>query len=363
MLRFIPILLLPAAFAAAGAVEKPVSQRCSEVESAITAKDIAQAREDLLTLERDEPTALCVDALEAKLKSIRTRALMLYKSGSQFESKKDLVVAQRRYRAALLEDPTCADAAAGLARLGTFSEDQFAEARLLSRMGLHQDALTVLKETVKTTRLEAPEDLQYLSGGEVRWWRWIIRRLEPVGRPIGEVIALIVVIVVAISALIVRFAGAPRVEIADFNDDNLITKVGQSVTALLRDQTKHYSDNLLPRLGFIDGPTKAVALPATIATAVPPSLSWLGWVPALIDAFSPRRVITVDGTLHPIGENGAGMTLSLREAGNVLFTSTLWQREFDPLMSVATERDPTGYHELTEPAAIWLLFRVSEAIR
>lgn len=345
----------------ATAQEQTIEQRCADANRLIAAKDVAEARDAYVALHLDEPAAPCVATLRARLSEVRRKALPAYESGKRFEKANDLKMARRRYFEALRNDPSFTAAAAALVRLSAPGDagDPFAKARRLSRLGLHDDALVALKEAVATTHEEVPHDLEYLAGGQFAWWRRIVRRLDAWARPAGEIGAVVFAALFGLWLLLTRFR-APRVDIEEFVDDDIDVDVGKSMTALLRDRALFFSENLLPRFGFVDGPSQTAVLPETISSSVPSSLSWIGWFPALLDAIHPRRVLTVCGTLHPAGERGAGVTVSMREGNRVLRTSTIWQRDFDPSMPPHKPQDPSGYHELAEPAAIWLLFRLAE---
>jgi hypothetical protein len=340
----------------------PFEKRCAPIADLIDKTELVDAREKYATLEREAPAAKCVADLGKRLAEIRADATERYTSGKAFEENENLKAARIRYMAALKIDPSLTSAATGLVRLSTTTEsvEPFAKARTLSDLGLHAEALEELKAALKMTEQPVPEDLQYLSGGDFQWWRdKVARRLDRWARPAGEIFVISALLLVLLSLIWARFR-VPRVEVTELDDANVGMTVGKSMTALLRDRTEHLSSNLLPRVGFVQGPAQAINLPATIVSAVPPSLSWVSGIPALFGNLHPRRVITVSGTLHPAGEKGAGVTISLRESNRVRFTSTLWQIDFDPGMPPPKEKDPSGYHDLAEPAAIWLLFRLSE---
>jgi hypothetical protein len=354
-------------------VAPTVSQRCASAELNLQKGNVAEARDVYAAIRLDAPSAACADVLERKLVAARKRAEVHYAAGKHAQAKGDRSSARTHFLDALQRDRSYREAAAALAQLGTPSNDSlanvrdpFAAAKRYAALGLHQDALQALKIALKDTDRRVPEQLEYLSGGAVPLWQKIVRQLEPYGRPLGEMLAVLAVPLILVGGIFYRALRSPRVEIADFNDDSAGVKVAGSVTALLRDRTRQLSENLLPRFGgFIHGPAQTVALPATIAAAVPASIGWLQWIPALVHAASPRRLLTISGTLHPAGENGAGLTLTLREGNRVRHTSTLWQRHFDPSISPTPTDppDPSDYYDLADPAAVWLLFRLSEVSR
>lgn len=354
------VLAVVFAFSLRGA--DSIESRCLKIDDLVEATEVADARDEYAKLAREAPAADCVAALGKRLNDIRVVATARYYSGAAFEKAGNAKAARIRYIEALKLDPSFTRAATGLVRLSTTTEsvEPFAEATRLSNLGLHADALGALKLALKTTDQPVPPNLQYLSGGDFQWWREnVARRLDRWARPAGEMVAVLALLLVILSIVWARLR-IPRVEVTELDDADVGMTVGKSLTALLRDRTEHLSSNLLPRVGFVQGPAQAIALPATIVSAVPPSLSWVSGIPALFGNLHPRRVITVSGTLHPAGEKGAGVTISLRESNRVLFTSTLWQIDFDPDMPPPKEKDPSGYHDLAEPAAIWLLFRLSE---
>lgn len=355
--------VLAVVFAVSMHAADAIDTRCLKIDDLIETAELAQAREEHSRLAREAPSAPCVAALGQKLAAIRESSIERFNSGAALEKKGNVKTARFRYIDALKRDPSYTPAATGLVRLSTTVEqaEPFAEAERLSNLGLHADALDALKAAVKTTNEAVPPKLQYLSGGDFEWWREnVARNLDRWTRPAGEIVALAAVLLLLGSMIWARVR-VPRAEVTELDDANVGMKVGKSMTALLRDRTEHLSANLLPRVGFVQGPSQAITLPATIVSAVPGSLSWLNAVPALFGTVHPRRVFTVSGTLHPMGEKGAGVTISLRESNRVLFTSTLWQVDFDPGMLPPKANDPSGYHDLAEPAAIWLLFRLSES--
>jgi hypothetical protein len=361
-MRNLAAAVLAVLFAVSLRAADSIETRCLKIDDLIEMTEVAEAREAHSTLAREVPKAPCVAELATKLTTIRASAIERYNSGAALEKAGNVKVARSRYIEALKRDPSYTPAATGLVRLSTTTElvEPFAKAKTLSNLGLHAEALDELKTALKNTDQPVPDDLQYLSGGDFQWWREkVARRLDRWARPAGEIFVISALLLVLLSIALARVR-VPRVEVTELDDANTGMTVGKSMTALLRDRTEHLSANLLPRVGFVQGPAQAITLPATIVSAVPPSLSWVSGIPALFGNLHPRRVITVSGTLHPAGEKGAGVTISLRESNRVLFTSTLWQADFDPGMPPPKEKDPSGYHDLAEPAAIWLLFRLSE---
>lgn len=360
-------VLLATAVSAPQAAAQPetIATRCAAAEAMITNGEVAEARDAYVQLRLADPGATCVAAVGAKLAEMRKQAQALYASGKYYENAKpnpDLRTARARYLTALAKDPSYSEAASALLRLSHADAvgQPFAEALRLSRLGLHADALEALKSAVKTTDEEVPAELQYLSGGDFTWWREnVARRLDRWSRTAGEMLAIVAVLGV-MASLAIAWLRPPRVEVADLNDDNLELKVGKSVTALLRERTQQFSTNLLPHFGFVSGPAQGITLSATIVSAVPGSLSWLTAIPALLSYVHPVRVLNVTGTLHPAGADGAGLTISLRQGNRVLDTWTMWQRDFHPNMPPSQPKDASAYHALADPAAIWLLFQLSE---
>lgn len=337
----------------------PSSDACAKaLQLGALPRSYAEARteyERVFIISRDK----CASDGIARLNKIRQDAEADYKLGKQIE-KENIGVAREWYLKALQLDPSFADAADALMRVGMFkaTTDPYAKARALARAGLNTDAIEAIKKASESG-IDVPHDLAYLVGGGISWWREFLRQLDPIGKPLLELLAVIVALVSAAIAVYVHVFAKPRVEIGDFADDHLdMLKVGKSFAALLQQQVNKFSSNILPNVGFFAGSVQPAGVPS-IMSSIPSSLSWLNAVPSIIAWLHPRRVFTVSGCAHPAGSAGAGMTMTLAENGRLIATSTIWQREFDPALT-AKSGSPAAYQMLAQPAAIWLLFHLSK---
>lgn len=305
----------------------------------------------------------CVDRGLNALHAARTSAAALVVTGKKLEAS-DLGAAREAYVEALRLDPRSASAALALATLGEPARDPFFEAQALAALGLNDAAKTALTAALKNTDRKTPRSLEYvlLTGGGIGPWRRFVQWLASGGFTPEQFGAMLAVVLTALLACYIRWALPPRVEIADFNDDNLAMadpKLGKSLTALFREElSRKTQGNRLQTFSIASGPATPISIPADVSSKIPASASWITIVPNLLAAIHPARVISVTGVIHPRGLDGAGITLTMAAGRRPPATSTLWQRHFDPTLK--HEDAVSSYAGLAEPAAIWLLFHLGE---
>jgi hypothetical protein len=294
-------------------------------------------------------------AQTAPARSVPKTPLDYYTAGKKVETT-NAEAARRDYLAALTLDPQFAEAAYALAGLGHSAEaDGYREARRLLALGLRTEAMTAIRKAAQSS--DVPKNLLYLGGGSIGFWREVKDWMLDLGMPLAQMAGVLLLLCM----LWRYFFGKPTVEIADFVDASITPAVGRNVTAMFREHLKRFATTYRPKLGLSNGPAQPFALPTQIATAIPATLGWLGGLPSLLVLVSPRRRITVSGFLHPGAENGAGLTILLTRNNRILYTSTLWQKDFDPAFDPA-KAGVTAYYALAEPAAVWLSFRLARVI-
>ncbi|HXA17786.1 MAG TPA: hypothetical protein VN380_12390 [Thermoanaerobaculia bacterium] len=265
--------------------------------------------------------------------------------------------ARARYLAILKDEPGFADAANSLALLGKADQmDVFAGAKSLSENGFWTDALasvrTVLAAGHKLPRGQLDNIVR--PGIMLRVNHW----LEENG------VALSKIFLPLIFVLLVRAFFRPSISISDFKDDPVSVKIGKNLAAMTRERLKRFQTTYEPKLGLLNGPRQAFQLPDDISKALPPTLTWLSIIPSLFTFLTPSANITIEGYLHPpSSEKGAGLTLTMTRRGELLHTSTLWQKEFNTKVLPATQDDPSGFYDLAEHAAVWMLFRIREEVK
>jgi len=275
--------------------------------------------------------------------------------------------ARKTYIDELSNAPGLQCAVDGLKKVADIEQrDGLSRVRLLESLGLYEEALTALKELARkdpAVLTSIPDDLQYLSGGKIGHWRALRRQIEPTGRPLGEILAVLALLLFVFVWSYFRWFKPPYLEI-EFDDSALKQELGKGFTALMNDALKRLATGAPGlRLGLVTGPIAPVSIPAEITHAIPPAISWVNIVPALLSKLSPRRLLSLSGQLHIPGELGAGVTLVLSESKNVISSLTIWQSQFDPSNPPAVSVEPKAYYPLAEPAAIWLLFELAEHAR
>jgi hypothetical protein len=279
-------------------------------------------------------------------------AKTLYDDGRRVQQQHP-ALAQERYLAALQLEPTFADAANALAALGKAEQtDAYAGALALDQNGFRPEAITLLK-TVLASGRALPEKLEHLTHPKMteRVENWLEDHAEAIAYLLG-LLAL---------TLLTRALTRPAIEIADFQDDSLTLKVGRDLAAMTRERLKRFQTTYEPKLGRMSGPRQAVSLPDQLSKSLPVTFSWMSLVPSLFAFLRPRADLIVEGYVHvPSIDRGAGITLTMTRRGQLKHTSTLWQKEFNPAIQTAPATDPSGFYELAEPAAIWMLFRIHE---
>jgi hypothetical protein len=132
----------------------------------------------------------------------------------------------------------------------------------------------------------------------------------------------------------------------------------------------------VPSVKLALGPMEKFVLPAELGVAVPQ----LKVVESLLGWLAPPNVLNLTGSLlMSNGDLGAGLSLSLKRAGteHVLYSCTLWERDYDPVVAAtppvtpaeasgdkaADEKkgvDAAAYYLLTEPAAVWTRFKLAQ---
>ncbi len=122
----------------------------------------------------------------------------------------------------------------------TEQREGLSRVRLLGSLGLHQEALKALKDLASkdpTVLSSIPDDLQYLSGGKIGLWRTLRREIEPTGRPLGEILAILALFLFVLVWGYFRWCKPPYLEIK-FEDSTIEKELDKSFTALMNDALK-----------------------------------------------------------------------------------------------------------------------------
>jgi hypothetical protein len=346
-------IFMVAALVVSGAVLSPSPTPCDRI-----SKDALKHLEARTSYEKlgGQP---CAAAELKKLDEAWSKAREDFEKAKKFEKSNpgEEGEARRKYLDILQIEPAFADAANALAFLGRADQtDAFAGAQSLADNGFWTDALASIKNVLAAGHKLQPGRLSDILRPSflMRVNHWLEE----------NAVTLLKFIIPLVIVLLIRQFFRPSIEISDFKDDPVSLKIGKNLAAMTRERLKRFQTTYEPRLGLLNGPRQAFALPADISKALPPTLSWLSIIPSLLAFLTPRAALTIEGCLHPPSvTQGAGLTLTMTRAGELLHTSTLWQSDFNTKVLPAKDTDPSGFYDLAEPAAIWMLFRISEEVK
>ncbi|HEX6100774.1 MAG TPA: hypothetical protein VF432_30935 [Thermoanaerobaculia bacterium] len=241
--------------------------------------------------------------------------------------------------------------------------DPFAPALGLSRAGMHGEALTQLTEAAKKPPVkEIPAELSYLT--LPRWLNVIV--LHPVNT------ALVLILVALLAPLLLRhFVLYPHLRVENLTGDTAFPGAGASL--YLQQQLVALTRLQPSNVQFPSATLTSFEVPAAITSAIPSVFGWLKGLLSLLSLIYWRRTLILTGCTHPaIDEKGAGLTLVLSERNKVASTTTLWQRDFgtkppeapkkapEPLdLTIApAPADTAPYLDLLDSAAVWLLYQL-----
>lgn len=240
----------------------------------------------------------------------------------------------------------------------TPTTDAFAEARALAHAGFDDAARAELREVIGAEpHPTAPPDLRYLTqdwfppmpgGAPARTDLWIVWRL------LISFGALAVVWVAL--ALAIRRLATERLAIDDFDDGAAETKLGKTIAALISqelDDVRHEARGANPQI--VSGPEPAIGLPAA-TQELSPHLKLLSSILELV----PSRTCRIKGILHPPGQSGVGLTVSVVDhRGRTLDSTTIWESSTDALFEPRKgdkAADTKAYHRLAIAAAAWAIY-------
>lgn len=234
----------------------------------------------------------------------------------------------------------------------TREADPYASVRTLAGAGLHADALAALRKVAGEHPHEpVPEELHYLTGHNVPGW-------SALGRTDTRLVLGFLLLAAALAWR--RWGTKPHLTIEELGGSASGASTGKGFASMVEDRLRALTDGAAGgNVHLVTGPIETVPVPATVQTAIPPTVSWITALPALASWLLPRRVLTLSGHLHWTAEQGAGITLALKERGRIIASVTTWEREYGPVRATSGAADPSAYHSLAEPAAIWILFALA----
>lgn len=266
--------------------------------------------------------------------------------------------------------PDCAFAGLAVVKLKQAEKwnDTISHARVLSSFGLHNEALKTLQDQLLLDdKMVVPEDLQYLSGGKLPFWRSIRRDLEFWARPILEIAMTIILLIVLFHLLRRRFSKR-TLSIEEFDKGGLDGDfMGKDFSSFFRSQLNRIaSGSNGGEISLVTGPIQTIDIPAEVEAIVPDlnqswmsPITWVKAIPALFNWLFPPRTVSLTGHLHAPGSRGVGTTAQLVGKNRILASYTFWQKDFDAASDPAIDNVAEGLNQLAEYAAIWLLFEMA----
>jgi tetratricopeptide (TPR) repeat protein len=233
------------------------------------------------------------------------------------------------------------------------------------------------KEARDSLESASSKNLEYLSGWEIvnfRDLQWSFYNL------VNAIVCLVglVAIILLLNLIYVWIQGArkPRLNIQDFDKGGTELEIGKALAAMVQEEfqnadSKEDSPGSIPKMTLVAAPLGKLELPevkslptqlsivSQLINLLPNLLSYLPWI--------YKNSFILSGYLHPSSERGVGITLTLkREKGELVGNCTIWQRDYDPNISITAKsdnaKDPSPYYYLVEPAAIWTLFQLDTPI-
>lgn len=242
--------------------------------------------------------------------------------------------------------------------------DPFAPALGLSRAGMHGAALVQLTEAAKKPPVkEIPAELSYLT--LPRWLNVIVRH------PVNS--ALVLILVALLTPLFLRhFVLYPYLRVENLTDSTSAFP-GTGASLYLQQQLIALTRLQTSNVQFGSATLTSFEVPAAITSAIPAAFGWVKSLLSLLSLIYWRRTLVLTGCTHPAkDQKGAGLTLVLSERNKVASTTTLWQRDFGTKPPEAPKKadEPTdpaaapqpantaAYFDLLDSAAVWLLYQL-----
>jgi tetratricopeptide (TPR) repeat protein len=319
---------------------------CEEADALYNLKLYDEAQEAYIELLKNNTDLTCAQI--GINKSRQKKAEEFYNLGEEYREARQYDLARSAYIEALKINSSYNESHVALAWV---SGDPFAAVRTLADMGRYTEAEERLKKVIeKNPGIDVPEELEYLLGEKIFFWRlpwWI--------RPLGEL-----VLILAIVFLVVRRIynlRKPRLDIEDFDKGATNLDIGKGLAAMVEVSFKQIGESGAhgSRPSLIAGPIEKFEIPADVKSVHP----YIKIMTQLFEWVFRPDVFTLSGYLQkPGGDLGAGLTLSLvrKKTGEIIANRTIWQKDFDPAITPPKEKDPAPYYRLAEPAAIWTLF-------
>nr|AAU83851.1 hypothetical protein GZ34G5_18 [uncultured archaeon GZfos34G5] len=319
---------------------------CEEADALYNLKLYDEAHKAYIELLKNNTDLTC--AQSGINKSRQKKAEEFYHLGEEHREARQYDLARSAYIEALKINSSYNESHEALAWV---SGDPFAAVRTLADMGRYTEAEGRLKKVIEQNPgIDVPEELEYLLGEKIFFWRlpwWI--------RPLGELfIALLIVFLVVRRIYNLR---KPRLDIEDFDKGATNLDIGKGLAAMVEVSFKQIGESGAhgSRPSLIAGPIEKFEIPADVKSVHP----YIKIMTQLFEWVFRPDVYTLSGYLQkPGGDLGAGLTLSLvrKKKGEIIANRTIWQKDFDPAITPPEEKDPAPYYRLAEPAAIWTLF-------
>jgi tetratricopeptide (TPR) repeat protein len=394
MLRYVFLVVVVALLLTSGVGAQSSCEIADSLREAKLYEDAATAYAAVL-----ENASLNVSQRACALAGIKelhhAQAEELYNLGKIYEEQNQLNDARSAYIDALKKDPNFSDVQNALARIS----DPFAEVRTLANNGLYTEAVDRFKKVVENNpNISVPEDLNYLFGGKISFWRWLKLQNEPWIRPFGEIVVLIAIVGLVLIAIYHRiwprikgFFKPPlklwtrikgffkhplklwtrikgflkpqlKLNIEDFDKGATGLDIGKGMKTLVEESYTQLGEGH-SRLHLMDKPLDKIEIPVDITGII--GAPYFKIVSQLIQWAFPPKLYTLSGSLQTSGNLGAGLTLRLvnRRTGEIVANYTIWQKAFDPTMTqqvASKSTDPTTYYRLAKLAAIWTFYQLGQ---
>lgn len=371
-------VIFPLLAAAVSGTERDEA-RCRVPHALLRAGEVADAKAAYLALLKGDDTPVCAEEglLQARQAGIAQSAQRCAAADALLHA--DFVdEAKTAYVAVLSADasiqPDCARAGLAAVRVKEKAKGPVAitRARALADYGLHEQARTLIQEQLAADAIKhVPADLQYLSGGKLPFWREIRRDLEPWARPLLEITAAVVLLILLVGLVVRRFA-KPTLVIEEFDAAGLEDQsLAKDFSSIIRSHlNRMVAGSHGGHISLVTGPIQNIDIPAEVQAVVPPAsvswmspLTWVRAIPALINWLSPPRAVSLAGRLHKAGAKGPGITVQLVERTCILSSYSFWRADFDDPSDPAAGDNTEQLQQLAEFAAIWLVFQLTQHYR
>jgi tetratricopeptide (TPR) repeat protein len=153
---------------------------------------------------------------------------------------------------------------------------------------------------------------------------------------------------------ILREIRRPSLVVETLDDSGLASRIGQSVTGLLRSRISSRRDRY--GLDYVSGQQAVSTALASFGDLTGSGKTAVAVIEFLVNAL-PRRRFILSGELQPAGDSGAGVSLALRSEDTYDSLTALWAIPFE------IQSDGTSpYQRMVIPAAAWSDYCLTRAL-